>query len=255
MAQQPTIKDWVLRELVTSQKMNEQVRDVHKNSFPQLATVRGTLPFLLATREVGLLEPPSEERILSSAGADPSWKTIGDLIVPGTVVESMLADDAVTIDKIKADNTPVGGRVLQAHASGMRWQSIGLQTVQLSTNRVPHPGRTQTQGGDVRTSFTWTTTDDLSSYILFYAVAWYPRSVEDINDDDLESVLQLGPVYRNALRSGSDYTGTVRGGGLRYRVAGGSSSFDVSYTPARVAGGQSRVDINIDFYGMRMQVF
>ena len=45
----------MLRELVSSSKMNEQIRDVHSNSFAYLATVTGSLPYLQGVRDVGIL--------------------------------------------------------------------------------------------------------------------------------------------------------------------------------------------------------
>ena len=255
MAVSPALQDWVLRELVTSVKMNQQVRDVHRNSFPYLATEVGSIPYLLGTREVGILAPPSEERVLISSGGAPSWKTINGIIVPDTISTDMIKDGAVTEPKLAADNQPVSGRVLQSHGTNeMRWQAVSIQEVKFATVHVPNPGR------DDISSYTWTATRaDWDSFEAFYAVVYYPQQAWVFRGDRLDPVRQHGPIMYRSLKSGSNYP--TGGGkyasidGMEITINGNSISWRVKYQPARRSIGGIRIGTNMDFYGIRNQVF
>ncbi len=258
MAQSPIIRDWVLRELVSSSKMNEQIRDVHSNAFPYLATVTGSLPYLQGVRDVGILAPPAAQSILSSDGGAPSWKTIGALIVPGTVVEAMLAADAVSEAKLKVSNAPSDGDYLRHKdsATGMAWRTPRLALTHLRRVTAHHPVSDPLRRRSSLYDLPQTTA---ASYIAFAAVRSYSEGPIDENRNGLPAVTGFGPLFRESMQASTGtsnpYASQLADGDFSMQVQGSNLRLSILWTPARSgASFGSRLDVYSDFYGLAYEV-
>ena len=247
MAVSPQLQDWVLRELVTSNKMNNQIRDVHANSFAYLATAIGSIPYLNATREVGILAPPTVPSVLTSSGGIPSWRTLGAFIVPGTITEDMIKDQSVSEPKLKIQNEPVSGRFIQAHQAGMRWDVAEIRVIQIGQH-------TDNQNNDPQRWRETLTVDNPDQYIAFFMRVNYGRLVDNNSGGSEEPVFQIGPIYRDSFAQVSGGGNQASMGNFDLIKTSTTIRVEVNAPQRRQRGNRSRVPAEFTLFGVRQQI-